>query len=707
MRYAETGYHLEVDLSRGTIEKVETDPRDTELYLGGVGSNAKILYERVPPEVDPSSPDNLLIFGSGLLCGTPVPGANRLVVSTISPYTKLHAYSIMGYYFGPELKFAGYDKIILRGKSPDLVYLWIHNDKVEIRDARHLHGKGAHETARRIKQELGDEKIQVAAIGLAGENRVAMSTIESGCGSASRGVGPVMGDKRLKAIAVRGTKDIQVARPTELFEECRKLMKDIFENPYLGEWMAFDENDEWHHNNFAWGNARIRIKNFWNKDLEERWRTWKYEHMDRQLSCYNCPKGCHTLISWPGRERYTYKCWTKNAYHFAAFEEIDFSFEFIGLAQEQGLDSWSTPLVIAFAIDLYDAGILTDQDLPEMPPVSDHRGRFYYLLDKIIHREGVGDLLANGTYWAARQIGKGAEAYEHNTVKKVEQVPIKLGKLNPIYFLMIATGEKCLITSIEGSFPQDPLPTWEERKAFVKDWVAVPDEKFKTYLLEWEKKSDISNERAAEICDWNETMHYIDDSLGICGFLSSFRGQFGGRPAYHIHNLPYITSLATGIELDETGLWRIARRNRTLVRAINSRLGLNRADDAPPANHWTFRDHQAEQRLLDTYYKVKGFNRNGCPTKETLKELDLGFVSEDLERRGIFAKEPVYPEDPLVVQARQIKTEVTTREELEQKGILRRAEGPPKVILGPAKEKRIAELRAREMATHVKKGRGY
>ena len=128
MRYAETGYNLEIDLTRGSIERVATDPKLTELHLGGLGTNTKILWDRVPPEVEPFSPDNLLIFGTGLLTGTPAPGANRTIISTISPQTKLMAYSMMGGFFAPELKHAGYDKIIFRGKSPNLVYVWINND---------------------------------------------------------------------------------------------------------------------------------------------------------------------------------------------------------------------------------------------------------------------------------------------------------------------------------------------------------------------------------------------------------------------------------------------------------------------------------------------------------------------------------------------------------------------------------------------------
>lgn len=178
MRYAETGFNLEIDLSRGNIEKVPTDPKLTELYLGGLGTNAKLLWDRVPPEVEPFSPENLLIFSAGLLCGTPATGCNRTIVSTISPQTLLMAFSMMGGFWAPELKYAGYDKVILRGKSPDLVYLWIHNDKVELRDASHLRGKGAGETAELIRQELKEPNAQVAAIGLAGESRVYFASID-------------------------------------------------------------------------------------------------------------------------------------------------------------------------------------------------------------------------------------------------------------------------------------------------------------------------------------------------------------------------------------------------------------------------------------------------------------------------------------------------------------------------------------------------
>ena len=649
MRYAETGFNLEIDLTRGNIEKVQTDPRDTELYLGGLGTNAKILWDRVPPEVEPFSPDNLLIFSAGLLCGTPATGCNRTIVSTISPQTELMAFSMMGGFWAPELKYAGYDKVILRGKSPDLVYLWIKDDKVEIRDAAHLQGKGATETATLIRKELNEPKAQVASIGLAGENRVFFASIEQGRSSASRGgIGAVMGDKGVKAIAVRGTGDINVAQPAEFFELCNEVLEYIkFREDHpitgvmpiltgLGSPQEMQVHDEkWHTENFMWGNSRVRRKGFWNEEVEKAWTETMTAARTRLISCYNCPMKCGATITMPGLPTYMMKCFSKLTYTMAAMSDLNFGLTIAQRATEYGVDGFSTPQVMAFALELYENGILTDDDLPGMP--SDNEERFYWLLDRIVRREGIGDVLANGTYWAAKEIGNGADEYAHNNIKKHEQLPLKLSMLNPIYFLMYATGEKINITQIEGQFPQAPFPTREEREAFVKDWFQVPDEKFKQYFLDWELRGENSIpyyptvEMCCDIVDWQEKMHYIDDALGMCAGLSSFPL----KPPYHIHNYPKFISAGAGIDMDEAKLAQAAKRYRTLVRAVNIRRGMRRKDDKPPKNHWKKRFPELEKELLDTYYKFKGWNNDGIPTRESLHDLDLDYVSEDFMERGI------------------------------------------------------------------------
>ena len=649
MRYAETGFNLEVDLSRGNIERVATDPKETELYLGGLGTSAKLLWDRVPPEAEPFSPENLLIFSTGLLVGTPATGANRTIVSTISPQTELMAFSMMGGFFAPELKYAGYDKVIFSGKSPDLVYLWIDNNKVELRDASHLKGKGAVETAELIREELEEPKAQVAAIGLAGENRVFFASIEQGRSSASRGgLGAVMGDKGLKAVAVRGTNDVYVARPEEYMELCNEVLEYIAvrkDSPIpgvmpilagLGSPQEMQVHDEkWHTENFMWGNSRLRRKGFWNDEIAKDWTETMESMRTRLISCYNCPLKCGATVSVPGLPTYMMKCFSKLTYTMAAMSDLRFGLTIAQRATEYGVDAFSAPQVMAFALELYEAGILTDEDFPGLP--EDNEGRFFWLLDAIVRREGIGNVLANGTHWAAEEIGKGAGEYAHNNIKKHEQLPLKLGMLNPIYFLMYATGEKISITQIEGNFPQSPFLTREEREEFVKDWPQVPDERFKEWFLDWELRGEKSiphyppPDATSEIVNWQEQMHYIDDALGLCAGLSSFPL----KPPYHIHNLPTFITAAVGLDMDKDELTKIAKRNRNLIRAVNIRRGMRRKDEKPPENHWRRRFPELEENLLDTYYEYKGWNRDGIPTRESLLELGLDYVAADFVERGI------------------------------------------------------------------------
>jgi aldehyde:ferredoxin oxidoreductase len=657
MRFAETGFNLEIDLSRGGIDKVATNLKSTGLYLGGQGAAVKILWDRVPPEVDPFSPDNLLIFSAGLLDATPVPGANRTIVSSISPQSNLYVNSGLGGFFGPEMKHAGYDNIVIRGKSADLVYLWINNDKVEICDASHLQGKSALETAAIIQEELQGTKIQVAAIGLAGENRVYQSTIDHANSSASRGVGVIMGDKRLKAIAIRGTQDINVARPAELFELCAPQYQEIYSNPQCGDVFLRKSDNSWHVKNLPWSDEQDGVKGFWTQEREEEWAvqvenehvSYQWENYSQEMEevretvidksellrgtgCYNCSKDCHQAISLPGQRTYFLKNYTKLAYAMAAHPDLKLNYDILAALQDYGLDEFALPQLVAFAVDLYESGILTAAELPNFP--ADSVGRFSYLIEKVARREGVGDALANGIYLAVRQIGRGAEAYDHS-VKKIEQMPLRRETFDYPYYLMYATGERMSITQVEGSFPQLPIPDKQVREEFVHKWDAAPA-RFRSWFSEWEPGQQLSIEAAVNIADWNEVMHYVDDALGICPFLSSFRGQFGGRPPYHGNNLPQFISRASGVDLDSDGLWEIAARNRNLVRAINIRRGMRRVDEVAPEELWKIQEPGMEQKLLDAYYDFKGWTSEGIPAGETLDKLGLGYVKDDFIRRGIY-----------------------------------------------------------------------
>ena len=650
MRYAEAGYNLEIDLTRGNIERVETDPHLMAQFLGGLGTSVKIHYDRVPPETRAFDPENLMVFSNGLLCGTPTFSANRTLVSFISPQTDLLAYPMMGGFWAAELKYAGYDKVVVRGRSEGLVYIWIHNDKVEIRDASHLSGMGAIETQEVIRRELKEPDAQVLAIGLAGENKCFTASIEQARSSSSRGGGgAVMGDKRLKAIAVRGTRPVFLADGDAFMTQIKKVREYIDfrnENPIpevmpilsgIGSPQMMKHVDEkWHTESFAWGNARERRKHFWTQEIEESWGKSQRAAIKRFISCYNCPQQCGALIDFEDVPPYMMKCFSKLTYAMAAnVDDLDFSWKICRKAFEYGMDSFSTPQILAFAVELREAGIFTEEDFAGCP--EDKEGQFFWLLEKTAKREGIGDYLADGTYHAARRIGRGAEKFDHNTTKKHEQMNIKLGMMDPLYYLMYATNEKISITQIEGNWPQAPFPSVEARESFVKDWPQLPDEKFKKYFTEWEFRGDKASphypppDMASEIVDWMEMLHNIDDALGICAGM----GSFCLKPPYHINNYHKLISAATGLDLEREDLKKIVNRSRNLHRAFNNIRGMRRADEKPPEDHWKRRFPDIEANLLSTYYTYKGWNQEGIPTRERLEELDLAYVADDLENRGI------------------------------------------------------------------------
>ena len=656
MRYGEVGYNLEIDLATGNIERVETDPKMLETHLGGLGTSVKLHWDRVPAETQAFDDENMLIFSSGILNATPAFSANRTVVTFYSPESGLLAYPMMGGFWSAELKYAGYDKVIFHNKSPKWVYIWITNDKVEIRDASHLVGRGALETQDLIRMELNQPNAQVAAIGIAGENRCFTASIEQGRSSASRlGGGAVMGDKKIKAVAVRGKGDVNLYNGEAFMNEMKDMMQYInFRNANpiedvmtilsgIGSPQEMVHTDEkWHTENFMWGNARTRRRGFWDENISKEWPKTQLEGIKRLISCFNCPQHCGALISYKETPRYMAKCFGKLTYAMASYvDSMDFAWRTLQRATEYGFDSFSTPQILAFAVELQEAGILTDKDFagtstyPACP--TDKEGRFLWLMDRVARREGIGDVLADGVYQAARKIGKGAEAFDHNTIKKHEQLPLKLGTLDPLYYLMYATNEKISITQIEGNWPQGAFATMEQREKFVKDWPQLPDDSWKQWLLEWEPRGEKgipfypTPDICSEIVDWMEMLHNIDDACCVCAGMSSFCL----KPPYHIHNYPKIISAATGLDLDEASLKKIVNRSRNLHRALNNRRGMSRKDEKPPEDHWKRRWPELEENLLSTYYTFKGWDQEGVPTRERLHELDLDYVAEDLEKRGI------------------------------------------------------------------------
>lgn len=654
MPYGWTDTNLEIDLTRGDIEKKEGDPKLIRDYLGGKGTNAKLLWDRVPPEVAPFSPDNLLIVGTGVLTGTIVPSANRGVITFRSPHTGLHMHSALGGFWPAELKHAGYDTIIIRGKSPTPVYLWIDDDKVEIRDASHLWGKGTHETQRLIQRELKNDKVQVACIGLAGENKVYAATIQSSIGaSASRGgAGAIMGDKNLKAIAVYGTRDVSIAKPSKLIELCedirnkagplREVVGDyasnITPNDMLGGYYG-NLNDLYRDmpRDSAFRKA-IKGSPKLHKNLQDR-------VMTRQAGCYNCLAHCRQVYPCPDGGYSFIKCHSLWTFQVSCkILDFEFALDCYRLCDEYGLDV-TFSRCIAFAIDLYEKGILTKEDTDGMHLEWGNKEVVLSLIHKIARREGIGDILANGVHEAARQIGKGAEEHAHH-IKKLETVVAAPSAFYAPYFaLTVAISDKQDGTRNISGLTQYPWLKALSREERQEGWGVksgyfhYPKELEKHFLdgIDW---TGHDYEGGCQFAIYDEEVFTITDTLGICNWWSGFVDY---PPITTRAMTADLLSCVTGMDIDEVELTEIARRIINLVRACNVRFGVRRKDDTVPkifferstSPPWRTLDRDVFNKWIDRFYELRGWNSEGIPSKETLEKLGLAYVRQDLEQRGV------------------------------------------------------------------------
>ncbi|MBI2288336.1 MAG: hypothetical protein HYY41_03425 [Chloroflexi bacterium] len=621
MWYGWTGTELEIDLSRANIKKNQGNQAMYHNYLGGRGLITRLFWDRVPPETEPFSAENLLIFGAGTLVGTAVPGANRTTMVTKSPLTGYLTYSNMGGFWGPELKFAGYDTLSVSGKSPSPVYIYVNNDKVEIRDARHLWGKSVAETQRMIRAELKNECIQVMCIGPAGENKVLFASIEHSYGfSFSRtGVGAIMGDKNLKAIAVYGTKDINIARPEPFYELCQEILDRSYD---VVKYIDDEQHDASH-------GRRQQGTYYRNTDLLKKWPEAGRAHMDFlsrrgavKIGCYNCSQKCFRSVPFADGEPVYLKC--RSPFYFinmADFQNYDFNLQCNYLIQRYGLDALSPGNICAFAIDLYQKGILTKEDTDGMHLEWGKPEIIFALLEKIGRREGIGDVLANGVYQAAQQIGRGAEQYA-NHVRKLETRGMNMHQVNMASAYILC--DRMDNTRFGGG-------GFGEAEEVGKD---IAEAVHRTYPPEWKEYLDLPN---AGYC--------VSDCLGLCIFWTGF------KPFTPIRkwDMPELISYATGVEMSHEDMEKGFRRARALIRAYNTILGERmRADDLPgkffngvgpipPIS----RDELSKRVAYGN--ELMGYTAEGIPTRESLEEIGLGDIAQELARRGLSPKPSLMP----------------------------------------------------------------
>jgi aldehyde:ferredoxin oxidoreductase len=644
------GKILKVDLSSGKITKEPLDKKLAHDYIGGRGINDVILYKETGPETDPLGSGNVLLFGAGPLAGTPVMESSRLQVTAKSPITGILGLSNVGGEFAPELKFAGYDHIVIYGKAAKPVYLVILDDSVELKDAAHLWGKTTIEAARMIKEEVGEPRLQTAVIGPGGENLVRFANImvNPPWGAAGRtGMGAVMGSKNLKAIAVKGTQSVHIAGSYKEFIETNKkwigeTKKDLtFENwKYRGTSELVSPTAV----EVSW----IAIKNHrihdWDiEKVKELWyENWMPKYLTRHKGCMAaqyCCSGAISVAEGPFKGLVCKKPEGGGCMSLGAGLDISYPpavFKETNLLDEYGIDTHSGGQVLAVAGEWYEKGIITKKDTGGLELNWGDYDAFIELIRKIAYREDIGDVLAEGSVRAAEIVGAPMETVPN--VKGQEQHGGYEHYPNAAMCLAYAVSPIGWDHKMGTPFPAELGGGWlpEDHPMFqllkpYKVWDAVPE------------KAD------AQI--WMERITTMTDCLGFCKLACAW---YYNVPI-ELPALCEFLNVVTGIDYSVSDLEKIADKIWTLERAYIVREGIRRKDDRIPERmnrpvnkgplHGKFIDKKQWESLLDAYYEKKGWDKEtAIPTEQTLESFGLKDVADDLKKRGIYKEITRVPE---------------------------------------------------------------
>jgi aldehyde:ferredoxin oxidoreductase len=605
--YGYAGRILHVDLTTG---KTYTEPLNEEYakkYIGGIGLGMRLWLDNSKAGVDPFSPENPLVLATGPTSGTVWPtGGNGHAFVAKSPQSYGIGESKSHGSFGTELKRAGYDAVIFHGKAEKPVYIWIDDDSVQILDASHLWGKSPAETEDMIKEELGDYYIRVAAIGPAGEKLVRIACIinEKTRAAGRCGMGAVMGSKNLKAIAVRGTHDVTVAKPDEFLEfvkEFHERMKGPATKKYRT--LGTPENVLVHNALHC-----MPTRNYNNAHFEAAEKvSGEYlneRYVAKIIGCSSCAMRCEHIAVVPegpykgAMSRVEYEpLWALGPY--CGIDRLDAVIKGIELCNYYGIDAIGAGVIVAFAMDCYENGILTTKDLNGMDARFGNHEALIKLIEKIGKREGIGTVLAEGVKIAAEKIGKGSDKLAQH-IKGVEVTGYDLRSLKTAA-LGFAVSFRGADHNRHGAY------------AF--------DVKGKFNRLKYEKG------RAKAVKDI-EDVYTIIDSLIICKFS---RGTYYKE----FEDLAKLYTLVTGWETTPDEMHLKGERINNLARVINVREGLGRKDDHLPYKvmHMPIPDEGPSKgayvtqeeldMMLDDYYEVRGWTRDGIPTPEKLKALGM------------------------------------------------------------------------------------
>jgi len=596
-----TGRILRVDLTSGKFRVEQTKEEYFQQFIGGRGVGARMLLEELPPHADPLGPENKLIFVAGPLIGTIAPGANKLSVTFKSPLTGTYYYSLCGGSLGPELKFAGYDVLIIEGKGEEPCYLWIDGDKVEIRPAKSLWGLFTHQAEDVLRQELKDAFIKTAVIGPAGEklNRFACIQHDYHREFGRGGCGAVMGSKNLKAIAVRGRRAVHVKNPEALVQLTRKVYDILAQHPkaklrreqgtceLVG---PINELGFLSVNNFRDGTSP--------KAYEISGPVMKERYVFGDVSCFGCPIACgkNCAVEMPGHGRIAIEGPEFETLALVAANTCVFDWPYIikavDLIDQYGMDTMTCGAAVSLAMEAYEKGILTEEQTGGLALKFGDGEALCRIVEMIGRREGIGDVLAEGIREAAERWG----------------VP-----------------ELAMHSKGSGLAAYDPRGAKGMGLCYAVSPKGAHHMFAPTFGVEIAQNNRFEEEGKAALVKETQAVMAMVDSMGLCSSM---------RFALNLSMMTEIYAAVTGVELSEEEAYLAGDRIVTLERLFNLREGLGRQEDTLPPRMLNETVTAGPSRnqivdlkiMLDEYYRLMGWDDQGRPLPETLSRLGLAGI---------------------------------------------------------------------------------
>jgi aldehyde:ferredoxin oxidoreductase len=621
------GKILHVDLTEGEVT-IEQPPEEFyRTYWGGSAMGTYYLLKNTPPGADPLGPQNTLSLMLSAATGVAISGQSRCTATAKSPMSGLIGDSQVGGFWPAELKFAGFDGIVVTGRSSRPVYLWVHDGQAELRDARHLWGKITGEAQALILEELGDPKTEVEQIGPAGERLVRMASIMNMCNRAHgrTGMGAVMGSKNLKAIAVRGHRKVEVADQNAISRLARALTRAIPDFPDMQSLQDYGTANVMMYQDTTGG---LPTRNYMSGTFEQAealsGETMSDTILQHSDTCYACTVRCKRVVEteYKGRKADPF-------YGGPEYETLATLGSYCGIGDmhvvslanqicnENGLDTISTGATIAFAMDCFEHGILTPADTGGIELRFGNADAMLAVLEQIVRREGLGDLLSNGSAYAAAQMGRGAE--DLVVAVKGMELPAHMPQVKRSLELVYAVNP---FGADHQSSEHDP--------GYAAGATEVSLERMASIGLTSPQEDRMMNREKASFALYTQWNYSFMDTADLCQFVWGPSWQLGSPI-----EMAELMTAVTGWQTTVADIQRIGERRLNLMRAFNAREGAGRDRDTLPkrlfdeplkggVSDGLFIPRQELEAALDDYYDLAGWDvATGMPTRAKLEELGL------------------------------------------------------------------------------------